>query len=141
MTSPLTNSAIRHQLYLSPDVTTRLEKLAAKPGATKSAILADAVTAWLGRRGADELDEKFAVRLNRMSNQLARIERDGQIMLESLALFVHYQLSICAPLADSDVAARAVARDRFNAFVAQVGRQIASGKRSLDRAASEGAVQ
>jgi predicted DNA-binding protein len=141
VTSPMTNSAIRHQLYLSPDVTKRLEALAAKPGATKSAILADAVTAWINRRGASELDEKFAVRLDRMSNQLARIERDGQIMLESLALFIHYQLSVCAPLADGDTAARAVARDRFNAFVTQVGRQIASGKRTLDRVAGEGAVQ
>jgi predicted DNA-binding protein len=136
----MTSKAIRHQLYLSPDVTARLETLAAKPGATKSAILADAVTAWINRRGANELDEKFAVRLDRMSNQLARIERDGQIMLESLALFIHYQLSVCAPLADGDVAARAVARDRFTAFVTQVGRQIASGKRTLDRAASEGAM-
>lgn len=137
----MTNKAIRHQLYLSPDVTARLEALASKPGATKSAILADAITVWINRRGANELDEKFAVRLDRMSNQLARVERDGQIMLESLALFIHYQLSVCAPLADDDIAARAVARDRFNAFVTQVGRQIASGKRTLDRPASEGAVQ
>ncbi len=141
MTSPTTNSAIRHQLYLAPDVTARLEALAGKPGATKSAILADAVTAWLNRRGADELDEKFAVRLDRMSNQLARIERDGQIMLESLALFIHYQLSVCAPLAEGDSAARAIGRDRFNAFITQVGRHIATGKRTLDRAASEGAAQ
>lgn len=133
------SKAIRHQLYLPPDVTERLELLAAKPGATKSAILADAVTAWLDRRSANELDDKFARRIDRMSNQLARIERDGQVLLESLALFIHYQLAICAPLAEGDSAARAIGRDRFNAFVAQVGRQIASGKRSLDRQPSENA--
>jgi type IV secretion system protein VirD4 len=40
---------IRHQLFLPKPVSDRLEALAAKPGASKSAILADAVTAWLNR--------------------------------------------------------------------------------------------
>ena len=47
---------IRHQLFLPKPVSDRLEALAAKPGASKSAILTDAVTAWLNRRGASELE-------------------------------------------------------------------------------------
>lgn len=134
-------SSIRHQLFLPPEVSTALEALAAAPGATKSAILADAVTAWLNRRAASELDERFALRLDRMSQQLGRIERDGQILLESLALFIHYQLTICPPIADSDSAARAIGRDRFNSFITQVGRQMAGGKRTLARVADEGGTQ
>jgi len=123
----------RHQLYLDPDLTEKLEALAAKPGASKSAILADAVAAWLTRRGTQELDDRFGLRLNRISAQLNRIERDQQVLLESLALFIRYQLTVTAPLPEPDQAARAVGRDRFQAFIDQVGRQIAGGGRTLGR--------
>jgi hypothetical protein len=124
----------RHQLYLSTDISAKLEALAAKPGASKSAILADAVKAWLNRRGTHELDDRFGLRLERISGQLGRIERDQQVMLESLALFIRYQLTINAPLPEPDQAARAVGRDRFQSFIDQVGRQIAGGSRTLGRA-------
>jgi len=122
---------IRHQLFLDPDLSARLEALAAKPGVSKSTILADAVTAWLNRRGSQELDERFGLRLHRISDQLDRIERDGQVLLESLALFVRYQLTVSAPLPEPDKAARAVGQERFQKFIDQVGRQIAARRRTL----------
>ena len=122
---------VRHQLFLPKPLSDRLEALAAKPGASKSAILADAVAAWLNRRGASELDDRFGIRLDRLSNALARIERDSHILLETLALFVRFELSIQVPPAEGDAAGRALAAKRFEAFVAQVGRQLASGKRTL----------
>ena len=125
---------VRHQLFLPVPVSERIAALAAKPGASKSAILADAVTAWINRRGASELEEKFSLRLDRMSKAIGRIERDGQILMETLALFVRYELAIHAPLAENDAAGRALAAKRFEAFVAQVGRQIASGRRTLSPA-------
>jgi len=121
----------RHHLYLDEQLTEQLEALAAKPGSSKSAIVSDALRAFLARRGARELDDMLKIRLDRMSNQLGRIERDGQVLLESLALFVRYMLTVNAPLPEADKAGRAVGRDRFEAFVAQVGRQLAGGKRSL----------
>jgi len=122
---------VRYQLFLPHDLSQRFEALAAAPGAAKSAILADALTAWLNRQAVSELETRFSVRLDRMSMALGRIERDGHILLESLALFVRYQLMVQAPLADGDEAARAVGRDRFNAFVERVGEAMASGKRTL----------
>lgn len=124
----------RHQLYLAEDISAKLEQLAAKPGASKSAILADAIHAWLNRRGTQELDDRFGLRLDRISTQLGRIERDQQIVMESLALFVRYYLTTNAPLPEPDQAARAVGRDRFQAFIDQVGRQTAGGGRTLGRA-------
>jgi len=56
------------------------------------------------------------------------------MLLESLSLFVRYQLMVTAPLPEADTAARAVGRERFEAFVNQVGRQIGSGKRSIGTA-------
>lgn len=129
----MNRSKVRHQLFLDADLSEKLETLAAKPGASKSAILADAVAAWLNRRGSNELDDRFGLRLNRISAQLNRIERDQQVLLESLALFVRYQLTVTAPLPETDQAARAIGRDRFQAFVDQVGRQLAAGGRTLSR--------
>lgn len=122
---------VRHQLFLPRATSDRLEALAAKPGVSKSSLLAAAVTAFLDRRGANELDERFAHRLDRLSNALARIERDGHVQIESLALFIRYMLTVNAPLAEEDEVARAFGRDRFAAFVSRVGQQLASGRRSL----------
>jgi hypothetical protein len=122
---------VRYQLFLPKDVADRFEGLAAGPGATKSSILAAALTAFLNRRGASELEEKFAIRLDRISDQLARIERNGHVELESLALFIRYMLTVNAPLAEEDEVARAIGRDRFQAFIARVGQQLASGRQTL----------
>ena len=122
---------VRYQLFLPKAVATRFEQLAAAPGASKSKLLAAAVDAWLNRRGASELDERFALRLDRISNQLGRIERDGHVGIESLALFIRYMLTVNAPLAEEDEVSRAIGRDRFAAFVTRVGQQLAGGRRSF----------
>ena len=122
---------VRHQLFLPKDVSERLEALARAPGVSKSSLLAAAVTAWLDRRGTDELEARFARRLDRISNQLGRIERDGHVGIESLALFIRYMLAVNAPLPEGDEAARAIGRDRFAAFVTRVAQQVAGGRRSF----------
>ena len=122
---------VRYQLFLPEDLSHRFEALAGTPGASKSAILVDALTAWLNRQAASELENRFSQRLDRMSMALGRVERDGHVLLESLALFIRYELMVQAPLPDTDEAARAVGRDRFNAFIARVGEALASGHRTL----------
>jgi predicted transcriptional regulator len=123
---------VRYQLFLSAEVARRFEEIASAPGASKSSILAAALGAFLERRGASELEQRFQVRLARISGQLERIERNTHVELESLALFVRYMLSVNAPLAEEDEVARAIGRDRFAAFIARVGQQLASGKRTFD---------
>ncbi|MDQ8757478.1 CopG family transcriptional regulator [Sphingosinicella sp. LHD-64] len=123
---------VRYQLFLPEDLSQRLEALAAKPGASKSGILADALAAWLNRQAASELENRFAQRLDRLSMALGRVERDGHVLLESLALFIRYELMVQAPLPEADDAARAVGRDRFNAFVARVGEALARGHRTFE---------
>ncbi len=128
---------VRYQLFLPSDVSQRLEALADKPGMNKSAILSDALTAWLDRRGANELDDRFGQRLNRISAQLNRLERDQLVQLESLALFIRLTLMRDAHLPEPDAATRALARDRYEAFVAQVARHLASGQTTLNPIRSE----
>src|SRR3546814_3930808 len=92
----------RHHLYLDDALTEQLDALARKPGSSKSAIVADALRSYLARRGTKELDDLLKTRLDRISRQLGRIERDQQVLLETLALFVRYQLNVTAPLPEAD---------------------------------------
>ena len=122
---------VRHQLFLPRPLSERVEALARGPGASRSRILAEAVAAFLDRKGDDALELRFMDRLDRMSNQLARIERNSRIELESFALFVRYMLTVNAPLPEGDKAAQAIGRDRFNAFGERVWQQLAGGRLSL----------
>lgn len=123
--------AVRHQLFLPPDLSEKLARMARSPGVTKSQVLGAAVQSYFDLQGFDELGIRLGTRLDRISTQLGRIERNSHVELESLALFIRYMLAAVAPLAENDEAGRLIARDRFAAFVAQVGQQLASGKRAL----------
>jgi len=119
----------RQNIYLDADLSQHLETMAAKPGSSKSAIIRDALTAYLARRGAKELQDTFSKRLDEISKQLNTIERQQRILIESLALFIRYHLSMIPRLPDSEqAAAHALGTDRYQAFINQVSRLLASGK-------------
>lgn len=128
---------VRQNLYIDREISDALEALAAGPGGNKSRLVNDAVASWLARRGTREIDDLLKGRLDRMSREIAGARRDLEVLLESLSLFVRYQLTVTAPLPDADTAARAIGRDRFEAFVAQVGRQLAAGTRTLGHPADQ----
>lgn len=117
----------RHEFYLDPDVSEQLAALAAKPGGSKTAIMTDALRAYFERRGANELDQRFRARLDKLSMQLGRIERDQQVIAETLALFIRFHLTVTAPIPEADRAARSLGQERFRAFLEQVSRRVANG--------------
>jgi predicted transcriptional regulator len=121
----------RHHLYLDAELTAQLEALAAKPGTSKSAIVADALRAYIERRGAREIDDLLKIRLDRITAEQRRTTRNINVVIESLSLFIHYQFSLTAQIPEPDAAARAVGRDRFQKFIDQISRQLASGKTSI----------
>lgn len=127
----LNRDKVRYQLFLEPKLAERLEQIAAKPGVARSDILVAALEEWLTRQGSHELDDRFGGRLDRMSLQLGRAGRDVQVLLESLSLFIHQQYCLTAQLPEPDAAARAIGRDRFENFITQVGRQMATGSKPL----------
>lgn len=122
----------RHEFNLEGEISERLSALAAKPGSSKTQIMTAALAAYLDRRGAGELEDRFKARLDRLSLQLGRIERDQQVVAETLALFVRYQLTVTSPPPETDRAARLVAQERFKSFVEQVSRRITGGKSVID---------
>lgn len=122
---------IRQNLYIDREIGDALEALAAGNRGNKSRLVNDALKDWLARRGTRQVDDLLKVRFDRLSRELDGARRDIDVLLESLSLFVRYQLMVTAPLPEADAAGRAIGRDRFESFVAQVGRQIAAGTRTL----------
>src|SRR6185312_4700223 len=119
----------RQNIYLDEDLNEHLETLAAKPGSSKSAIIRDALTAYLARRGAKELQDTFSKRLDEIGKQLNAVERQQRILIESLALFIRFHLGIIPSLPESEqAAAHALGTKRYQAFIVQVSRLLANGK-------------
>lgn len=130
---------VRQNLYIDRELADALEALAAGTAGNKSWLVNDALADWLTRRGTKEVDDLLKLRLDRITRELEHVRRDIEVLLESLSLFVRYQLMVTAPLPDADAAAVAVGRDRFEKFVAQVGRQLAAGKRTIGHDPAAGA--
>ena len=104
---------IRQNLYLDPALSDTLELLASRPRASKSQIVSAALRAYFASRAAREVDDMLRTRLDRISRDLSQSRRDLEVLLESLSLFIRYQLTVTAPLPESDGAARAIGRERF----------------------------
>jgi len=122
---------VRQNLYIDREISDALEALASGPTANKSRLVNDALADWLSRQGTKKIDDLFKLRLDRLSRDIALVRRDLEVVLESLALFVRYQLLVTAPLPEADTAALAVGLERFEKFVGQVSRQLGSGRRTF----------
>ncbi len=115
----------RISAYLSDDIVKLLKVLSDKPGANQSAIIEAALKHYLSPEGDKSLDAALVRRLDHVSGQLDKLDRDVTIVVEVLALFVRYYLTITPPLAQSDhEAANALGRQRFEFFIAQVGKRL-----------------
>jgi predicted transcriptional regulator len=130
---------VRQNLYIDREISEALTALAAGETGNKSRLVNDALRDWLARRGSQQVDDALKVRLDRISREVGHARRDIDVLLESLSLFVRYQLMVTAPLPEADAAAAAVGRERFDKFVAQVGRRLASNRRTLGAEPGAGA--
>jgi hypothetical protein len=79
-----------------------------------------------------ELDERVKARLDKLSVQLGRIERDQQTVAETLALLPDFSSMVAAPSSNSDRAARGLPQERFKLFIEQVTRRISNGHGLVD---------
>src|SRR5262249_61512950 len=90
----------------------------------------------------DDADRREAVltrRLDLLTRQGERLERDVSVVAETVALFVRFWLTVTPPLPQSaQVAAQAKGRERFESFLEALGRRLSKGRSvlrevSLDR--------
>jgi hypothetical protein len=126
-------SRYRLNLFIEHTHAKRLDELAVKKGVSKSSIVAAALSSWLSPDAGDQREAAIAKRLDRLSRQFEKLERDQNIEIETLALFIRYFLTVSTPIPETrQEAARAQGRARFEQFVEQLGRHLTRG-RSLVR--------
>lgn len=119
-------SRVRRNVYFERDHDKRLSELAAMKGVSMSGLVAAAVSALLSP--VDGEREMVTKRLDRLSRQFERLERDQTILIETLALYVRYFLTVSAPIPEThQAAAKAQGQARFAQFVEQLGRRLVRG--------------
>ena len=120
----------RYTLYLSRPLARTFDLVAQQRQGAKSALVEEALRLTLEPKAQPGLDDALARRLDELNRNVARIGRDTAIATETLALFVRYFLTITPPLPQSEQEpARLLGRERFEVFVAQVGRRLAGDQR------------
>ncbi|MFZ2307592.1 MAG: CopG family transcriptional regulator [Rhodoferax sp.] len=126
-------SRTRLNIFIEPDHAKRLDQLAAHKGVSKSAVIAAALASFLSPDAADQREAAMGKRLDRLSRQFDRLERDQSILIETVALYIRYFLTVSLPVPEGQQdAARAQGRARYAQFVEQLARHIQRG-RSLVR--------
>jgi hypothetical protein len=100
-------------------------------------VIAAALRSYLDKEGADVLDHLLQTRLNRLSGQLDRLERDQRIVVQTLAEFVRHHFLVTAAPPESELASRrAQAEARYQSFIETVGRQLAAGRQTKPQPAT-----
>ena len=128
----------RIQPYISPETHHRLQAMAKRPGLSESALVDKALTAWFAGEADNQREAAINRRLDRLTRQFGRIERDNLVLAETLATFVHYFLTVTPPVPANQVeAARAKGDLRFDLFVRQVAEALRSGQRILQNAVED----
>ena len=130
-------SRTRLNIFIEPGHAKRLDQLATHKGVSKSAVIAAALASFLSPDGGDQREAAMAKRLDRLSRQFDRLERDQNVLIETVALYVRYFLTVSLPVPEGQQdAVRAQGRLRYAQFIEQLGRHIQRG-RSLVREVHE----
>ena len=114
--------------YLDPDVMAMLVDYAARRDQPQSMIAEAAIASFLSPDAAERREAVLAKRLDQLDRRMTRLERDVSIAIESLAVFIRFWLATTPALPEPAAqAARAQASERYEAFVAALGRRLAKG--------------
>ncbi|ABS65846.1 MULTISPECIES: hypothetical protein [Xanthobacter] len=117
-------------VYLDPATMGLLADYAARRGQPQSLIAEAAIASFLSPDAAEQREAAIAKRLDQLDRRMARLERDLGISVETLAVFVRFWLATTPALPEPAAqAARAKAGERYEAFVAALGRRLAKGPR------------
>lgn len=126
MANPLKKQ--RLSVYLEPEVMKALTAHAARRDQSRSLIAEAAIASFLSPDAAERQEAATTKRLDQLDRRMTRMERDVGISVEMLAVFVRFWLTTNPPLPEpAQAAARAQAGERYDAFVAALGRRLAKG--------------
>lgn len=124
---------VRRNIYFEPEHERGLERLAAAHDLSVSAVVGRAVASMLSPDAEQRREVALTRRLDRLTRQFERLERDQTILIETLALHIRHYLSVTTPLPEAHVeAARAQGRVRFEQFIEQLALHLRRGQRVRD---------
>jgi hypothetical protein len=110
----------------------RLAGAAGRSAATQSAIIVEALESFFAERPDAGRAAALERRLDRMSRQLDRLERDGLLREETLALLAQVYLTLTPALsAEARAEARACGAERWADFETRLVARFAGGRRTL----------
>lgn len=122
----------RLNVHITHEIFAKVEIAAKRPGVTKAAVVEAALMGFFSKEFDDQRDGALIRRLDRMTRQYDRLERNLSIGTETLALFIRFFLTVTPPLPHLDQdAARSLGKERFDYFISQLGRRLAGGKNMI----------
>ncbi|ARR53305.1 ribbon-helix-helix protein, CopG family [Paracoccus sp. P2] len=122
----------RMNVYFDPELLKQVEALSLRRQVSKSAIIEAAVASFLSGDTSDRLEAAMSRRLDKIGRQIGTLDEDLAVLGETLSLFVHFWLTMTPPLPDSaKQSARIKGNERFEGFMQNLGRRLATGDRFL----------
>ena len=91
-------SRTRLNIFIEPAHAKRLDQISAHKGVSKSAVIAAALASFLSPDGGDQREAALAKRLDRLSRQFDRLERDQGVLIETVALYLRHYLTVALPV-------------------------------------------
>lgn len=122
----------RMNVYFDPELLKQVEALSLRRQVSKSAIIEAAVASFLSGDTSDRLEAAMSRRLDKIGRQIGTLDEDLAVLGETLSLFVQFWLTMTLPLPDSaKQSARIKGNERFEGFMQNLGRRLATGDRFL----------
>jgi predicted transcriptional regulator len=115
-------------VYLERGMIKALTEYAERRGKPKSLVAEAAIVSFLSPDAPERQEAALARRLDRITRQIERLERDLKISVETIALFVRFWLMATPSLPEqTQAAARAKGAGRYEGFLQALGRRLAKG--------------
>ena len=118
---------IKLTVYVSSIVAEQLDFACKDRTKNKSKLTETALSQLLSPKHEDQQDAAMSRRLDRLTRDIGVINRHQQIVIESLGLFIRHYLMTSPMMPPSEQhAALAMGHQRFQRFIEQLGRRLAS---------------
>ena len=115
-------------VYLEPDLMKALTEYAERRRKPKSLVAEAAIASFLSPDSAERQEAALARRLDRITRQMERLERDIGISVETVALFIRFWLMATPLLSEqTQASARAKGTERYEGFMQALGQRLAKG--------------
>jgi hypothetical protein len=119
----------KHTFRLPPDLAGQLTEHASRKRVPQALIVETALSSFLSPDSSERTEAALGRRLDRLTRQVERLERQTTISNEALALFVRFWLAATPAFADArQPAAQAKGRERYQVFVEALSRRLAKGQ-------------